>query len=124
MGMAGNKKVYALDALEYDTGLFEVREVEVSKPPVSLLKRISELKIATAVSEVGLLSTLEENGIFSKLESAGAFSTAEKLLPTIESLGLLSLFEDLLEVEAGTLFTAANFLIVFTPALLTLQICG
>jgi len=124
VAMAGNKKIYGVDAVEYDTGLFEVREVEISKPPVSLLKRIGELKVATTVSELGLLSTLEENGVFSKLENAGAFSLAEKALPTIESLGLLSLFEELLDVECGTIFTAANFLIVFAPAIFTLQICG
>lgn len=124
VAMAGNKKIYGIDAFDYDTGLFEVREVEISKPPVYLLSRIEELKVATAVSELGVLSALEENGVFSALEKAGAFSTAEKLLPTIESLGLLSLFQDLLEVEAGTTFTIANFLLVTTPALLALQICG
>merc|ERR1712113_501219 len=58
------------------------------------------------------------------LEDAGAFSTIEGLLPTIDKLGLLTLLEDALEVEAGLQFTVANFLIVFTPVLFTLQICG
>merc|ERR1712039_755031 len=117
--MVGGKKVYGFDGYDGEA-LFEGREVEIEKPPVYLLSRLGELKVATFVSELGLLSTLEENGIFSKLESAGAFSTAEKLLPTIESLGLLSKFEESLEVEAGLIFTAANFALAFPFILLLL----
>jgi len=120
--MAQNKKVYGFD--DGADVLFEGREIDAGKPPVYLISRIEELRLATAVSEAGLLSTLEENKVFSSLEKAGAFSTAEKLLPTIEDLKLLSLFEDALNVEAGVLFTLANYLIVLGPAFFTLQICG
>ena len=89
-----------------------------------LLKAIEDLKVATAVSEAGLLSGAQDAGVFSTLENLGAFSFAESLLPTIESLGLLSTFESLLEVEAGLLFSVANFIIVSFPVLFTLQICG
>jgi len=117
--MAAEKKVLELD--EFNQGLFEVREVDVSKPPVQLLSRLEELKAATTVSELGLLSLAEENQVFSKLESAGAFSTIEKLLPTIESLGLLSTVEGLFDVEAGLIFTVANTLLAFPFILLLLQ---
>ena len=122
--MAQNKKAFALDGYEYDTGLFENREIDVGKPPVFLLSAVENTKVLTAVSEAGLLSSLEENGVFSKLESAGAFSTIEKTLPTVESLGLLSAFESALDVDAGLLFTAANFAIAFGPSFFVLQICG
>ncbi|EOD40960.1 hypothetical protein EMIHUDRAFT_121818, partial [Emiliania huxleyi CCMP1516] len=122
VSMGGNKKVYSFEGV--DGGLLEAREVSITKPPVYLLTRLNEMKVATGLAESGLLSAAEEAGVFSKLESAGAFSTAEKLLPLVEKFKLLSLFEELLEVEAGLLFTAANFLIVFTPVVLTLQICG
>jgi len=129
VAMAQNKKVIGYQdfdkgGLGEAPGLFEAREFDRGKPPVYLLSRIEELKLATAVSEAGLLSTAEENGVFSSLEKAGAFSTAEKLLPLVEQLGLLTLFEDSLEVEAGLIFTLANWLIVFGPILLTLQVCG
>lgn len=62
-------------------GLFEGREISVSKPPIRLLERIEELRVLSSVSDAGLLSSAEEAGVFSKLEAAGAFSTAEKLLP-------------------------------------------
>lgn len=55
------------------------------------LSRIKELKVATAVAELGLLTQAEELGVFSKLESVGAFSLAEKALPIIENLKILSL---------------------------------
>merc|ERR1712157_42592 len=79
---------------------------------------------STGVSELGLLSTLEEQGAFSTLESVGAFSTAEKLLPVIEKLKVLSLLESTLDVEAGLLFTGANWLLAATPIYIALAICG
>ena len=85
--MAMNKKVQGLQGME-SGALLEVREVDVGKPPVYLLSRLQELKAATALSELGALSFLEEKGAFSFLEEKGAFSTAEKLLPTVEKLGL------------------------------------
>jgi len=118
--MAADRKIFAMD----NDIVFEAREVSVARKPVALLKTIEDLKVATAVSEAGLLSKAEEAGLFSTLEGLGAFSTAEKLLPTIEGLGLLSLFEDLLEVEAGLIFTAANFLLVLPIVIFTLQICS
>lgn len=124
--MGPNKKVWTFDGLDGADAAygFSAREVDAGKPPVYLLTRIEELKAATYVSELGLLSAAENAGIFSTLENAGAFSTAESLLPTVEKLGLLSKFESLLEVEAGLIFTAANFLLVTVPALFVLQICG
>jgi len=129
VAMAQEKKVIGFEDFDKGgfneaPGLFEAREVDRGKPPVYLLKRIEELKLATAVSEAGILSSLEEAKVFSSLEKAGAFSTAEKLLPTVEKLGLLTIFEDALEVEAGLLFTLANWAIVAGPILVTLQVCG
>eukprot|EP00316_Scyphosphaera_apsteinii_P022314 CAMPEP_0119326176 /NCGR_PEP_ID=MMETSP1333-20130426/67724_1 /TAXON_ID=418940 /ORGANISM="Scyphosphaera apsteinii, Strain RCC1455" /LENGTH=161 /DNA_ID=CAMNT_0007334405 /DNA_START=120 /DNA_END=605 /DNA_ORIENTATION=- len=118
--MAATKKIISFD----ENGVFEAREISLAKPQVFPLTRLEELKALSFISEAGLLSKAEDAGIFSKLESAGAFSTIEGLLPTIDKLGLLTLLEDALEVEAGLQFTAANFLIVFGPVLLTLQICG
>lgn len=118
--MAGTKKIVSFE----QDGLFEGREISYQRPPVKFLSRVNELEVATAVSDAGLLSLAEENGVFSTLEGLGAFSLAEKALPTIEKLKLLSFAESLFDVEAGLIFTAANFLIVFTPVLLTLQICG
>ena len=89
-----------------------------------LLKSIEDAGLARGVADAGLLSKAEEAGVFSTLEKLGAFSLAEKLLPTIESLKLLSLFEKLLDVEAGLTFSLANFLIVSGPVLVVLQICG
>ena len=91
---------------------------------VYLLKAVEDLKVATAVRDLGLLSKAEEAGVFSKLEGLGAFSLAEKLLPTIEKWKLLSLFESLLDVEAATTFTAANFIIVSGAVLWVLQLFG
>ena len=45
------------------------------------------------ISQAGLLSSAEEAGVFSKLESAGAFSTAEKLLPILDDLKVLTVAE-------------------------------
>lgn len=117
--MGPQKKVIQMENM--DGGLFEARETDISKPPIYILSRLEELKAATALSNAGLLTLAEENGVFSTLENAGAFSTAEKLLPTIEKLGLLSTFESCLEVPNGLLFTAANFLLFFPIGLLTLQ---
>uniref|UniRef100_A0A7S0LPI8 Uncharacterized protein n=1 Tax=Coccolithus braarudii TaxID=221442 RepID=A0A7S0LPI8_9EUKA len=121
--MAANKKVWSYEGVDGDV-LFEGREVDFGRPPVKLLSRIEELKVATTVSELGLLSFAEENGVFSTLENAGAFSTAEKLLPVIEELGVLSLLESTLDVDAGLIFTVANYLLVVTPAYGALAICG
>ena len=87
--MGQNKKVIGFEDFDKGgfseaPGLFEASEVDRGKPPVYLLSKIEELKLATTVSELGLLSGAEEAGVFSSLEKAGAFSTAEKLLPTIE----------------------------------------
>ena len=72
----------------------------------------------------GLLSAAEDAGVFSKLESAGAFSLIEKSLPLVEKLGALSILEEAVDIEAGLIFTGANFLIASGPTLLVLQICG
>merc|ERR1711937_370644 len=66
----------------------------------------------------------EDAGVFSTLEKVGAYSTAEKLLPTIEKLGVLSTLEAQVDTDPGLLFTLANFLLVLGPVLFTLQICG
>jgi len=117
--MAAEKKVIQMEDLE--DGLFEVREVDIKVPPVYLLSGLENLKVATAVSEAGLLSTAEDLKVFSTLEGLGAFSLAEKALPTIEKLKLLSLFENCLNVPNGFLFTGALTLITFPPNLLLLQ---
>tara|TARA_B110001452_G_C15164731_1_gene404995 strand:- start:388 stop:1008 length:621 start_codon:yes stop_codon:yes gene_type:complete len=117
--MAADKKILSFE----QDGLFEGREITYKRPPVRFLSRLNELNVATGVSEAGLLTAAEDNGVFSTLEGLGAFSLAESLLPTIESLKLLSLTEAAFEVEAGLLFTAASFLTACTPVLLTLQIC-
>ena len=75
-------------------------------------------------AELGLLSKAEELGAFSTLEKLGAFSLIEKTLPLVEKLGLLSLFEDSLETEAGLLFSLSGFILAAGPVLFTLQICG
>merc|ERR1712094_38066 len=41
-----------------------------------------------------------------------------------EKLGLLSILEEAVDIEAGLIFTGANFLIASGPTLLVLQICG
>ena len=48
----------------------------------------------------------------------------EKTLPAVESLGLLSFMQSTLDVEAGLLFSAANWLIVLFPIYVALAICG
>lgn len=118
--MAAQKKVVTFD----ENGVFEGREVSLQTQPVYLLTRLEELGALTFVSELGLFSKAEELGVFSKLEQAGAFSKVESILPVVDKLGLLTFLETALDVEAGLQFTIANFLIVFTPTLITLQICG
>lgn len=117
--MAASKKVIQMENM--NGGLFEARETNLRKPPVYLLSRLEELKAATTLSEVGLLSLAEKNKVFSSLESAGAFSTVEKLLPTIEKLGLLTFIEESLDTPNGNLFTLANTLLFFPFGLLMLQ---
>merc|ERR1711990_1132699 len=80
--------------------------------------------VSTAIADAGLLSAAEDAGVFSKLESAGAFSLIEKSLPLVEKLGALSILEEAVDIEAGLIFTGANFLIASGPTLLVLQICG
>ena len=96
----------------------------VSPRRVNLLSAIEGTRVATFTAEAGVLSGAESAGVFSTLENLGAFSLAESLLPTIESLKLLSLFESLLDVEAGLLFSFAGFLLAAEPVLFVLQICG
>jgi hypothetical protein len=114
-----DRKVYAFD----DETVFEAREVKVARKPVYLLKAIEGTGVATATAEAGLLSGAEEAGVFSTLESLGAFSLIEKTLPLIENLKLLSTLEALLDVEAGLLFTIANFILALPPSVFVLQIC-
>merc|ERR1719487_5445 len=118
--MQANRKVYAFD----NEGVFEAREVSVKRQPVYLLSAVEELRVATGVADTGLLSAAEDAGVFSKLESVGAFSLAEKALPVVEDLKLLTLFEKLLNVEWGLQFSIAGFVLVSAPVLFTLQICG
>jgi len=123
VGPVMQKKIITFEG--YDgSALFEPREIDYKRPPVKILSRINELKISTAIAEAGLLSAAEDAGVFSTLENLGAFSTIEKLLPTIEKIGALSILEEQVDTDPGLLFTLANFLIVFGPVLLTLQICG
>merc|ERR1712166_915340 len=105
MGGGGNE---GADLKRQQDGLFEGREITFKRPPVRLLSRINELQVATGTAELGLLSFAEENGVFSTLEGLGAFSLAEKALPLVEKLGILSLTEAAIDVEAGLLFTAAS----------------
>merc|ERR1712118_80515 len=76
---------------------------------------MGELKVSTTIAELGLLSAAED---------LGAFSLIEKSLPLVEKLGLLSILEEAVDIEAGLIFTGANFLIASGPTLLVLQICG
>jgi len=115
-----DRKVYGFD----DTTVFEAREVSVKRKPVYLLKAIEGTGVATFTAEAGVLSGLENAGAFSTLENLGAFSLIESTLPLIENLKLLSLFESLLDVEAGFIFTAASFLLASFPVLVVLQICS
>jgi len=119
--MGAEKKTLQLDSFDDSAGVFEVREVDVSTPPIYLLSGIEKTGAATWAAEAGLLSKAEEAGVFSTLESLGAFSLAEKALPTIEKLKLLSLFEKCLEIPNGFLFTGALTLLTFPPNLLMLQ---
>jgi hypothetical protein len=94
-------------------------------PPgrVYLLSAIEGTGVASYTAEAGLLSGAEQAGVFSTLEGLGAFSLIESTLPLVEKLGLLSKFEALLDVEAGLLFSLANFLIALGPVIFVLQIC-
>ena len=47
--------------------------------------------------------------MFSTLENLGAFSLIEKSLPLVEKLGALSILEEAVDIEAGLIFTGANF---------------
>lgn len=89
---------------------------------VNLLSAIEGTGVATFTAETGLLSGAEKAGVFSTLEGLGAFSLAEKALPVIEDLRLLSLFESLLDVEAGFIFTIGGFIATLGPILYVLQI--
>lgn len=124
--MGANKKQLKIEGLAYDPKgpLYEVREVDAGKPPVFLLKGIENLRVATSVSELGVLSKLEEIGAFSKLESLGAFSVAEKALPIIENLRILTFMENTVNTEAGLLFSIANWLLAAFPIYVALAICG
>ena len=63
-------------------------------------------------------------GVFTKLEELGAFSLAEKALPLVEELGVLSFLQTTLDVDSALLFTIANWLIVAGPIYFVLMICG
>merc|ERR1712118_523475 len=76
---------------------------------------MGELKVSTTIAELGLLSAAED---------LCAFSLIEKSLPLVEKMGALSLLEEAVDIEAGLIFTGANFLIASGPTLLVLQICG
>ena len=93
-------------------GVFEGREKSVPKAPVKLLERVEELRVLTALSEAGLLAAAEDAQVFSKLESIGAFSKIEGLLPLADDLKLLSTLENLLNVEAGYLFSLGAVLLI------------
>jgi hypothetical protein len=99
-------------------------QLSIQRPPVYLLTRIQELRVATGVADTGLLTTAENAGVFSKLESVGAFSLAEKALPIIEGLKLLSTFEALLEFDWALQFALAGIILATSPALFTLQAGG
>ena len=116
--MAAERKLVAFD----ESVIFEAREVSNPRKPVNLLSAIEGTGVATFTAEAGLLSGAEEAGVFSTLEGLGAFSLIEKTLPTVESLGLLSAFEEALEIEAGLLFTFAGFLLSSFPVLVVLQV--
>jgi hypothetical protein len=98
-----SKKITGFDR----EGVFEARELSQPKPPVKLLNRVSELRVLTSLADAGLLSKAEQAGVFSKLENAGAFSTIEKLLPIADSLNLLGVLENALNVPANIQVLAA-----------------
>lgn len=89
---------------------------------IPLFTAIEGTGVVTFTAETGLLSGAEEAGVFSTLESLGAFSLIESTLPLVENLRLLSLFESLLEVEAGLLFALSIALLAGFPALVALQV--
>merc|ERR1719506_3438027 len=95
------------------------RERSVEKDPVKILTRLNELRALTKISQAGLLSSAEEAGVFSKLESAGAFSTAEKLLPILDDLKVLTVAESLLNVPANLIAAAGLIVLTGEAGLLT-----
>jgi hypothetical protein len=122
---ASNPSMFDRKALIFDdTGTVEVREYTVPRPPIKLLTVIEKVKLLSALSESGLLSAAEEAGVLSFLEEKGAFSTAEKALPVIEKLGLLSFMQASLDYNAALLYTGANSLIFFAPVLAVLVAVG
>merc|ERR1711968_7967 len=70
----------------------------VRREPIQLLARLAELKVASKVANLGLLTKAEDSGLFSKLEASGAFSQAEKLLPLVDELDLITTAEKAVNV--------------------------
>jgi hypothetical protein len=91
---------------------------------VNLLPAVEKTGLLSFLAEAGLLTKAEKAGLFSSLEAAGAFSTAEKALPVLEKLGLLSLVQDVIETDAGTLSTAGAALIAAAPLYAALDVAG
>ena len=74
-------------------------------------KAIEGTGVATATAEAGLLSGAEQAGVFSTLENLGAFSLIESLLPTIESLKLLTAALDLARPGGSRVGASASALL-------------
>jgi hypothetical protein len=75
-----------------------------------IIARVRELKLLTATADAGLLEALEEKGL--------TLSQVEKLLPVIDSLGLLPL----LVQNKDLVLSAAPLLIEPAPALLPILV--
>merc|ERR1711988_1084481 len=69
-----------------------------TREPIQLLARLAGLKVASKVANLGLLTKAEDSGLFSKLEASGAFSQAEKLLPLVDELDLITTAEKAVNV--------------------------
>jgi hypothetical protein len=114
----------ALLALANAITLLQSERSTTGTKNVKLLSQLEKLGLLSLVAEKGLLSKAEEAGVLSSLESAGAFSAAEKALPTIENLGLLSLAQSLIDNDPKALSTAGTALALAAPLYAALDAAG
>jgi len=85
-----------------------------------VLGKIGELKAATALANLGLLSAAEKAGLFSALEKAGLLSQAEKLLPLLDTPGVLDYVQNAVDKESKETFFEGAALIALGPIWLAL----
>jgi hypothetical protein len=89
-----------------------------------LLAQTEKLGLLSLLYEKSLLSQAEGKGVFSSLEASGALSTAEKLLPVVERLGLLSTAQGLIDEDPGFLATVGALLVGLAPIYAALDLAG